>query len=81
MNIPNQDDMLGKVQMYQSIVLAYEKLNDDINKLLMESSGGTENMSNDDLAHYRALARQRDEALNEMRFWEQQLLDEEDTAE
>lgn len=76
MDTPGQNDMLEQIENYRSIVSAYESLNDKINKLLAKHSGGTENMSSEDLAHYRKLARQRDEALNEMRWLEQQLLDD-----
>lgn len=75
MRMPNGDEMLDKVEIYRKIVLNYERLNQEINQLL-STHGGTEQMSAEDLNHYRELARQRDEALNEMRWLELELLDE-----
>jgi hypothetical protein len=77
MSIPNHDDpMMGQVQTYREKVTTYEALQKDINTLLSAYGGGTEGMNQEDLARYRILARQRDETLNEMRWLEQQLLDE-----
>ncbi len=72
----NDQDMLHKVQAYRKVVLLYEGLHAEINKLIMAHGGGTENMSSDDLKRYRELAHKRDELMNEMRYLEQQLLDE-----
>lgn len=74
--MPGNDDMMDKVQSYQNVVLVYERLNGEINQLLTANNGATENMTKEDVARYRELARQRDEALNEMRILEKQLLDE-----
>lgn len=74
--MPGNDDMMDKVQNYQNVVLVYERLNSEINQLLTANNGATENMTKEDVARYRELARQRDEALNEMRILEKQLLDE-----
>jgi hypothetical protein len=71
-----QDDVMGQVKNYREKVAIYESLRVEINTLLKGHNGGTEHMHPDDLARYRELARQRDEALNEMRWFEQQLLDE-----
>ena len=75
--MPDDKNMLARVQNYRKIVLIYEGLNKEIDRLLMENAGGTENMSDDDLVRFHRLARQRDELFNEMRSLEQQLLDEE----
>ena len=66
----------AEVLNYRKVVLIYEGLNQEIDKLIMANGGGTENMSEEDLERYRTLARQRDEVLNEMRWLEQQLLDD-----
>ena len=75
--MPDDKNMLARVQNYRKIVLIYEGLNKEIDRLLMENDGGTGNMSDDDLVRFHGLARQRDELFNEMRSLEQQLLDEE----
>jgi hypothetical protein len=73
----HEDDVMGQVKNYREKVTLYESLRLEINNLLKEHNGGTEHMRPDDLARYRDLARRRDEALNEMRWFEQQLLDDE----
>jgi hypothetical protein len=70
-------NILAKVQNYRKIVLIYEGLNREIDRLLTENEGGTESMSDDDLDRFHGLVRQRDELFNEMRSLEQQLLDDE----
>jgi hypothetical protein len=72
----NGSDVLHQVQAYRKIVLLYEALDEEIDKLIMEHGGVSENLSPDDLARYRDLARKRDEILNEMRILEQKLLDD-----
>lgn len=76
MDTPEQNDLLNQLENYRKIVLQYEGLNDQIQSLLNNNNGGTKDMSPEDVAHYRDLAHQRDEALNEMRRLEQELLDE-----
>jgi hypothetical protein len=72
---------LHQVQKYRKMVLVYEALDEEIDELLMAHGGGTENMSDIELARYRELARKRDEVLNEMRILEQELhLDDTDEA-
>jgi cell division protein FtsB len=68
--------MLNKIQNYRDLVLTYENLNAQIDQLLMATHGGTEQMTTDQVAQYRDLARQRDEMHNQIRWLEQQLLDE-----
>lgn len=74
--MPRDDDLLSKVQDYRRIVLAYEGLNQQISELLTANAGSTDKMSSADRERYRQLARQRDEVQNEMRWLEQQLLDD-----
>ncbi len=76
METPEQNDLLNQLENYRKIVLRYEGLNDEIQTLLNNNNGVTKDMPPEDLAHYRGLAHQRDEALNEMRRLEQELLDE-----
>ena len=64
---------LHQVQKYRTIVLVYEAIDEEIDELLTANGGGTENMTEEDRARYRELARKRDEVLNEMRILEQQL--------
>jgi len=71
-----QDDVLTQIKTYQNKVLEYEAINDEIDRLIMANDGASENMSADDLARYRELAHQRDELLHEIRWLEQQLLDD-----
>lgn len=72
----SSDDMLDQVQHYRNVVATYENLRREINDLLMKHGGGTENMPPEDLQRYRDLAHQRDEIASEMRWLEQQLLDD-----
>ena len=72
------DDLLDQVKIYQRKVLEYEAINDDINALIMANSGRSEDMSDDDLKRYRELAHQRDEMLHDIRWLEQQLLNDDD---
>jgi len=72
------DDLLDQVKIYQRKVLEYEAINDDINALIMANSGRSEDMSDDDLKRYRELAHKRDEMLHEIRWLEQQLLNDDD---
>ncbi|MFW5772207.1 MAG: hypothetical protein ACOCZH_02705 [Phototrophicaceae bacterium] len=74
--MPRDDDLLNKVQDYRRMVLAYEELNHQINELLDANAGSTDKMSPEDRARYRQLARQRDEVQHEMRWLEQQLMDD-----
>jgi hypothetical protein len=66
-----------QVHYYNGLVRQYEELDAQIRALLSASGGKTDNLRADNLAHYRALARQRDELFSEMRSLEQQLFTEE----
>ncbi len=70
----NDSDILQQVQYYRQVVLKYEALDEEIDTLIMAHGGTSDGMSTKDLEHYRDLARQRDELLNEMRTIEQKLL-------
>lgn len=65
-----------QVRNYQQLVLRYEALNLEIHRLLEAHGGVTEHLPPAELTRYRGLARQRDEALNEMRWLEHLLMDE-----
>ncbi len=68
------------VQRYKQLVLEYEELDRQIDQLLMEYGGASENMPQWELARYRKMARQRDDLQNEMRDLETQLqLDDPET--
>lgn len=70
---------LHKVQKYRKLVLVYEALDEEVDKLIMSNGGHSEDMSNEALARYRELANRRDEVQNEMRALEYELrIDDED---
>lgn len=71
------NDTQDKVQMYREIVLQYEQIDEEIDALIMAADGMPDKLSPDELAHYRDLARRRDDLQNEMRWLEQQLMDDE----
>ncbi|MEQ8674985.1 MAG: hypothetical protein RLP44_25365 [Aggregatilineales bacterium] len=70
------EDVLGKVEQYRQTVLLYEDLQHQINGLLKKHSGNSDLMDEADRVLYRDLAHRRDDAMNEMRWLESQLLDE-----
>lgn len=72
-DMSQSDPELGRVQRYKDIVLQYEALDEEIDALIMQYDGMSENMPPDAYSRYRDLARQRDELFNEMRTLEQQL--------
>ena len=73
-----KSDALNEVRNYRKMVLIYEALDEQIDKLIMENGGGSENMPPEALERYRDLARKRDDVLNEIRVLEQKLqLDDE----
>lgn len=67
------DDTLHNVQFYQVFVLQYEKLDEEIDALIMDNGGTSDKMPPEALAKYRELARKRDDVRNEMRRLEQRL--------
>ncbi|MCB9436143.1 MAG: hypothetical protein H6673_04010 [Anaerolineales bacterium] len=72
--MPNDDK--AQVERYRQLVLEYERLDEDIDALLMAHNGGTEDMSPDDYHHYRELAQRRDELYNQIRELESVLFDD-----
>ncbi|PJF27779.1 MAG: hypothetical protein CUN53_02780 [Phototrophicales bacterium] len=75
------DELANQVQQYQQLVIRYEALDHEIDALIMAHGGTSDKMPADDFRRYRDLARERDELLNEMRFFEHQLnLDEDELS-
>lgn len=74
-------DLRAEMRRYQQIVLEYEALDKQIDALLMQYGGASENMPPSELQRYRMLARQRDELQNDMRSLEQILLNDADLGE
>ncbi len=80
----NRDDMNREggqnvremVERYRAAVLRYEQLHREVNALLQRHNGDSENLSDEARTQYRELARQRDDAMNEMRILEQTLMDD-----
>jgi hypothetical protein len=66
----------AKAHEYEQAVLAYEKLDSEVDALLTAHGGHSENMTPAEFAHYRELAERRDLAYNTMKLLERQLLDE-----
>ncbi len=71
--VQSHSDPLALVQKYQQLVLAYEKLDHEIDNLIMAHGGTSDKMPPAALSAYRALARQRDDVQNDMRELEQEL--------
>jgi hypothetical protein len=69
-------DAAARVHEYEQSVLEYEKLGEQIADLLTSRGGVTENLTDEDYAHYRELADLRDLAYNRMKTLERALLDE-----
>lgn len=74
----NGSDVLHQVQNYRKIVLLYEAVDEEIDKLIMKHGGTSDKMPQEDLERYRTLARQRDELQNEMRMLEQRLMSDDE---
>lgn len=68
--------MIHQVEHYRAALANYEMIKQAINDLLSFHDGSPDTMTPEDHAHYRDLARQRDEALHEVRYLEQLLLDD-----
>lgn len=67
------DDSLHSVQFYQVYVMQYEKLDEEIDKLIMDNGGTSDKMPPEVLEHYWKLAHKRDDIQNEMRRLEHRL--------
>ncbi|NWF68955.1 MAG: hypothetical protein HXY40_07705 [Chloroflexi bacterium] len=75
-----EDDTQSRMQLYRELVLRYEKLDEEIDAFIAKH-GSVDQMATSYLAKYRALARQREDLQNEMRFLERQLkLDDDQTT-
>lgn len=74
---PTPADDKTRVELYQHLVIEYEKLDEQIDHLLMRNNGHTEGMSDADYRAYRELAEQRDEIHNQIQALENKLLDDE----
>ena len=75
-------DALNEVRNYRKMVLIYEALDEQIDKLIMENGGTSDKMPPEAIERYRDLARKRDDVLNEIRVMEQKLqLDDETEPE
>jgi len=71
------DDM-DRSERYRRLVLEYEALDEEIDALLADHKGATENMSDEDFDRYRELAHRRDTLYNQMKTLESQIhLDDE----
>lgn len=66
-----------RVELYQHLVIEYEKLDEQIDALLMRNNGHTESMPDADYRTYRELAERRDEVHNQIQALETKLLDDE----
>ncbi len=71
-NLPT--DPKAQIEFYRQVVLDYERVNAEIDALIMQNHGGTEDMSPADLSTYRNLASQRDDLYNQMKALEELLL-------
>ena len=76
----HDDDALHQVQQYRKTVLLYEALDAEIDQLLAETGGASDNMTEEQRALYRELAAKRDNVHNEMRIMEQALLEDIDDS-
>ncbi len=74
---PGDPDALSKVQSYRKYVLEYEALDEEIDGLLSQHNGASEQMSDEDFERYRELALRRDYVYNRMKALERQIFDDE----
>lgn len=72
------DNLQDQIREYQTIVKQYETLDAEIDSLIMRNRGASENMSLEDREHYRQLAAQRTELLNQIRILENELFKDDD---
>lgn len=69
-------DSAAKAREYEKSVLAYEKLDQQVDDLLSSRGGHSDNLTDEDYVRYRELAELRDLAYNRMKTLERALLDE-----
>lgn len=67
------NEMQQQVIKYNELVKTYHLLDKEIDELLTQYGGHTENMPSSAMQHYRKLAAERDEAFNLMRTLERTL--------
>ena len=67
------DDMRQQVARYKELVAKYEALDEQIDALIEEHQGHSENFSDETRERYLKMARERDEIQNLMREMEQEL--------
>lgn len=72
----NKETALEQLSLYRTAADNYEALKRQIDSLLSPYQGDADQMPPDERVQYKALARRRDEILTEMRWLEQQLLDD-----
>ncbi len=71
---------LDQVKEYRKLVLEYEALDEEIDALLAEYNGATENMPDEEYYRYRELAHHRDYIYNRMKELERQLFADDDAS-
>ena len=71
----NIQNPAARAQEYQEAVLAFESLDEQVDRLLSAHGGHSKDLSDEDFAHYRELADLRDLAYNRMKTLERALLD------
>lgn len=76
----NNPSDLDQVQEYQRLILAYESLDEQVDTLLAEYNGATENMPEEAYDRYRELARRRDFIYHQMKALERQLFLDDDAS-
>jgi hypothetical protein len=76
MAVVDDKNAAEKAHEYEQAVLAYEKLDREVDDLLSSRGGQSENLSDEEFAHYRELAELRDLAYNKVKTLEQELLDD-----
>lgn len=68
-------DVMEQVKRYHEALSAYAQIKAQIHQVLGQQETPHQDLSDAHLAHYQDLARRRDEALSEIRWLEQLLLD------
>jgi hypothetical protein len=71
-----EENTRSRIDRYRVLLLEVEGLQAQIGQLLEAHPDRPEHMTEADLARYRTLASQRDELLSELRWLENQLLDD-----
>lgn len=74
----NNASIQEKVRIYHDLVKEYERLDSEIDALIMENKGASKNMSAEARARYQEMANRRRQLQNEMRILEQELLNDEE---